>query len=257
MGGIAPEVLFGHRVSVGGRIGVIGGKAVHQCKGDDKKTVPTAEQLLIDIGACSRSEAEALVRVGDTVVFADGTAVLGDSRYAAKAADDRVGCALLLRLAQTELQYDVTLAFTVQEEVGLRGAGCVAFAVQPDYAIAVDATTAADVMGAPADKQACGLGRGGVVPFMDKRTVYDAALFDEIFRIAQQEGIPAQTKTVIAGGNDAGSMQSAGVGARVAAISVPCRYIHSSACVWEAVDAENTYRLLEAVMNRLPVWEAP
>lgn len=255
VGGIAPEVLFARRVSVNGHIGVIGGKATHQCKGDEKTKAPAIEALRIDIGATSREEAQTVVYIGDTVVFADRDCTLGGERFLAKGLDDRAGCALLLALAHTQPEYDVTIAFTVQEEVGTRGAACAAFAVQPDIAVAVDATTASDIMGTPEEKQVCRVGGGAVVSFMDRRTVYDKPLYDEIFRLARANGIAAQPKTVIAGGNDAGAMQAAGEGARVAAVSLPCRYIHSPACCLDDDDLRQTYRLLEVMMNTLPMWD--
>lgn len=255
VGGIMPEVLFASRVTVNGHVGVIGGKAVHQCSGDAKKTVPAQNSMLIDIGATTRAEAEAVCRIGDAVCFTSDTAALGGGRYVSKALDDRVGCALLVALAKTQPQYDVTLAFTVQEEVGCRGAATAAFAAAPAVAVAIDATTAGDTMEAPADKQVCCMGDGPVISFMDKSTMYDKPLFDEIFRLAEQYGIRAQMKRFISGGNDARSLQTAGEGARVAAVSLPCRYIHSPTCVLDDADVRETYRLLEVMMNTLPAWD--
>ena len=255
VGGIVDEVAFGRRVLVNGHIGVIGSRAIHQCRGDEKKSVPAKDRLLIDIGAKDRAEAEEVCRVGDAVYFADTPATLGDNRYICKALDDRVGCAILLALAKTEPEYDVTLVFTVREEIGCFGAGPAAFAVKPEIAVAVDATTAADIMDTPEEKQVCHMAGGPVVSFMDRSAMYDKPLFDEIFRLAAAEGIPAQTKHVISGGNDASKMQIAGEGARVAAVSVPCRYLHSPSCMLDDADVENTYRLLNAMMNTLPAWE--
>ncbi len=255
VGGIAPEVLFARRVSVNGHVGVIGGKATHQCKGEEKTKVPATETMRIDIGAASREEAETVVRIGDAVTFMADSVSLAGERFLAKALDDRAGCAMLLKLAQTQPEYDVTLAFTVQEEVGSRGALCAAFAVQPEIGVAVDATTAADIMDAPAEKRVCRVGGGPVVSFMDRLTVYDKALFDEIFRLAAENGIAAQPKTFISGGNDSRSLQAAGEGARVAAVSLPCRYIHSPLCGLDEEDLRQTYRLLEVMMNTLPAWD--
>lgn len=135
----------------------------------------------------------------------------------AKALDDRAGCALLLELVRSVPECDITLAFTVQEEIGLRGAKTAAFAIKPDIAVVVDATTAADIAGVKGDKRVCCIGSGPVVSFMDKRTLYDKPLYDWIRCQAEEEDIPAQTKSLVAGGNDAGAIQLAGSGARVAA----------------------------------------
>lgn len=254
VGGVMPAVVYARRVSVNGHIGVIGGKAIHQCKDKEKTTVPAIADMRIDIGADSREEAERVVRLGDAVYFISEYTNLGDGRFKAKALDDRVGCALLLQLAKTQPEYDVTLTFTVQEEVGLRGATVVGNTLQPEYAVVIDATTAADTAGVPTDKQVCRVGGGPVVSFMDRRTLYDHELYTHIMSLAKQNGISAQTKTTIAGGNDAGAFQTAGMGAKVVAVSLPCRYIHSPACVLDATDVDATYRLLELLMNTLPAW---
>ena len=114
-----------------------------------------------------------------------------------RAIDDRAGCALLLDLAEQTPDYDMVLAFTVQEEVGLRGAKAAAFGVQPDIAVVVDATTAADTIGVAADKQVCRVGEGAVISFMDKRTLYDADLYARILEIAKKKNIRAQSKTCL------------------------------------------------------------
>lgn len=255
VGSLTAEALYGHRVTVNGHVGVIGGKAIHQCSGEAKKKVPDKESMMIDIGATSREEAETVCRLGDAVCFTEDVNTLGASRYTSKALDDRAGCAVLLSLAKTVPQYDVTIVFTVREEIGHGGACAAAFALEPDIAVAVDVTTAADVMETPEAKQVCRMGGGPVVSFMDRATMYDKPLFDEIFRLAAANGIEAQTKHVIAGGNDAASLQTAGAGSRVAAVSLPCRYLHTSSCVLDDADVENTRRLLEVMMNTLPAWD--
>lgn len=253
VGGIAPKVVYGRSVRVGGISGVIGGKATHLCSADEKKQVPKPSELLIDIGAASKEEAEALVRPGDTAVFAGEFSRLEGGLVKSRAIDDRAGCALLLDLAEQTPDYDMVLAFTVQEEVGLRGAKAAAFGVQPDIAVVVDATTAADTVGVAADKQVCRVGEGAVISFMDKRTLYDADLYARILEIAKKKNIRAQSKTMVAGGNDAGAIQLAGRGARVAAVSLPCRYLHSPACVVAKRDMEQTLALLQELARQLAV----
>lgn len=252
VGGLDARVLYARRVRVNGHLGIIGGKATHQCTKEEKETAPSVSKMLIDVGASSREEAEQLARPGDTAVFDSGYQKLEGGYFKARALDDRAGCALLLELAGRVPVYDLTLAFTVQEEVGLRGAKAVAYAVQPDYAVAVDATTAADTAGVPEDKQVCRTGRGAVVSFMDNRTLYDKKLYDTIFRLAGELDIRIQPKTMVAGGNDAGAMQLAGAGCKVAAVSLPCRYIHSGSCVLQKRDVQDTLALLQALADSLP-----
>ncbi len=255
VGGMTSDVLFSRVVWVNGHAGVIGGKAVHQCKGEEKTKIPAIRSMLIDIGAASKEEAYAIAREGDAVTFSPASFPLAEHKLCAKALDDRAGCALLLQLAHTEPEYDVTLVFTVQEEIGLRGAMTAAFALQPEIAVVVDSTTAADSAGVPPDKQVCRMGNGPVVSFMDRQTLYDPALYAYIRELADQNHIPTQTKTMVAGGNDAGAFQRAGEGAYTAAVSLPCRYIHSPSSVLKEQDITDTYRLLELLLNTLPAWE--
>lgn len=252
VGGIDDKVLAGQCVLVNGLTGVIGCRAMHLCSKEERAKVPEASAMVIDIGAADRAEAEAHVAPGDAVVFDTAFTAMGDGRFHAKALDDRVGCALLLSLLEQPLPYDLTLVFAVQEEVGLRGATTAAYTVQPDVSVTVEATTASDIGGTPAGREVCFVGRGAVLSFMDGRTLYDKALYDEIMALAAAQHIPVQPKTAVAGGNDAGAIQGAGRGTRVAAISLPCRYIHSPVCVLAEEDVEAARRLVTALAETLP-----
>lgn len=250
VGGISDAVLYGKRVKIGEITGVIGCKAIHLCTKEEAEKIPKKKDLVIDIGV-SADVAKTLVKPGDVAVF-DAPFTCLQSLVMGKAIDDRIGCALLLKLAEKKPLYDVTLVFTVQEEVGTRGAATAAFSVAPDMAIVLETTTAADIANVEGDKRVCVVGDGPVISFMDKNTLYDAQLYAKIRSIADENGIPNQTKTVVAGGNDAGSIQRTAGGSRVAAISVPCRYLHSSACVCSPKDAENTEKLLQHLLEVLP-----
>lgn len=253
VGGIDTRVLFGKRVKINGRTGIIGGKAIHLCSNDEKKTAVDIEKLLIDIGAQSEEEAEKIAHPGDVAVFDSEFLKLEGGLVKARALDDRAGCALLLELASHVPEIDILLAFTVQEEIGLRGARTAAFQLRPDIAVILDATTAADTAGVPEAKQVCRVGGGPVVSFMDKQTLYDEALYRKILSLAEEHHIPAQSKTMVAGGNDAGAIQRAAGGARVAAVSLPCRYIHSPACVLAKRDMEAALALIRLLAQQLPV----
>ena len=244
VGGIVNAVLFGCRVRLGGRVGVIAGKAIHQCKGDEQETAPKPEALRIDIGAKDRAEAEQFVRPGSRAAFDIAFGDLGTACVCGKALDDRAGCALLLELLREEPPYDLTLAFTVQEEVGLRGATGAAFRLQPDIAVVVESTTAADVAGSTEATEVCRQGAGAVLSFMDRRTLYPRELADRIEAAAAENGIAVQQKTRVAGGNDAGAFQTAGGGCAVAAVSLACRYLHSPVCVLNRADVEQTAALI-------------
>ena len=239
IGGIDSRALYGHRVRIGTQKGVIGGKAGHQCHGDEASKVPSVGSLSIDIGAENKEIAEKLVKIGDCGTFDNQLIWLGDDRFLGKAVDDRVGCMLLLEMAKNQPARDIWLSFSVQEEIGLRGAGIATEAIHPDYAVAIDATTAADVAGNSPEQSVCFVGQGAVVSFADRATLYDADLYSKIRQMAEEHHIPTQTKTTVAGGNNAGAMQGRHTGVKMTAVSLPCRYIHSSACMgkWQDVQA--------------------
>lgn len=247
VGGINNDILFGHRVRIGKQVGIIGGKALHQC--DDAKKVPS--DMTIDIGATSKEEAEQLVKIGQCGTFDAGLLWVNENTFRGKAVDDRVGCLLLLEMAKTQPQRDIWLSFSVQEEVGLRGAGVATEQIKPDYVVAIDATTAADTAGSSEETAVCSMGKGAVVSFADGATLYDSDLYQQIRRMANEAGIPTQTKNKIAGGNNAGAMQRRGTGARTAAISLPCRYIHSPACMGTVKDVESMQALLMLLAEEL------
>lgn len=252
IGGIMDGMLFGHRVRIGDRIGLIGGKAMHLCKGDEGKKVPSAESMVIDIGCRNAEEAKQYVRVGDVGTFDAGLTWLNDNVYYGKAVDDRIGCLLLLELAMHQPPYDLWLTFTTQEEVGLRGAGVATEAIQPDYVIAIDATTAADVSGNSGADAVCKMGGGAVVSFADRATLYDPELYKRMVELASANGIATQPKTQIAGGNNAGAMQRRLTGAYTATVSLPCRYIHSPTCMGTVEDYEAMLQLVTLLAQELP-----
>lgn len=251
VGGIDAAVVLGRRVDINGIKGVVGAKAVHLLSDDEKKNEPVFDKLAIDIGAADKAEAEKAVSLGDCAYFASDYCEFGDGFIKSKALDDRIGCMLMIELINSDLEYDTYFCFNVQEEVGLRGSGCSAYAVKPDVAVILESTTAADIDGVTGGDKCCVLGKGPVVSFMDGRTIYDKQIFDLAFEVAKENNIKIQTKTKIAGGNDAGAIQKSGAGCRVAAVSLPCRYIHSGSSVVKIGDIEETRRFLPLFLSKL------
>lgn len=251
VGGIDAAVVLGRRVDINGIKGVVGAKAVHLLSDDEKKNEPAFDKLAIDIGAADKAEAEKAVSLGDCAYFASDYCEFGDGFIKSKALDDRIGCMLMIELINSDLEYDTYVCFNVQEEVGLRGSGCSAYAVKPDVAVILESTTAADIDGVTGGDKCCVLGKGPVVSFMDDRTIYDKQIFDLAFEVAKEYNIKIQTKTKIAGGNDAGAIQKSGAGCRVAAVSLPCRYIHSGSSVVKIADIEETRRFLPLFLSKL------
>lgn len=250
VGAINEKVLLGRTVKVNGLTGVIGIKPVHLTDKDKSKDIPKIDDLYVDIGAESHEEAEKYVSLGDSIEFDSDWCEFGENGeyIKAKALDDRLGCAVMLDMILSEQEYDLTFTFTVQEEVGCRGAITATNRVKPDYAIALECTTASDISGVSNEKKVCSLGGGAVVSFMDGGTVYLKDLYRKAMSIAEENGIKAQTKTTIAGGNNVSQIHKASCGVKCLAVSVPCRYLHSPSCVVKKSDVKDVKNLVQRLI---------
>lgn len=249
IGGIDKRVLIGRAVKIGenGINGVIGIKPIHMTKADKKLDMP--KNLYVDIGVESRAEAEKLVSLGDCAYFNSEFVEFGDGFIKGKALDDRAGCAILINMIKSELPYDMYFNFAVGEEVGLGSAGTAAYRINPDYAIVVETTTAADLADVPESKKVCKLGEGAVISFMDRRTIYSKELFDKAFELAEKHGIKAQVKSMVAGGNNAGVIHKTAGGIKTLTVSMPCRYLHSPSCVLKIDDIQESERIIRALVE--------
>ena len=251
VGGIDRRVLIGKRVFVGwDRVpGVIGLKAIHFTSAEERGKMPKLEDFYIDIGVKNREEAESIVSLGDFAVFDNECLEFGSGMLKAKAIDDRVGCAVMLKLLQRALPMDCTFVFTVQEEVGTRGAFGAAFSVTPEIALVLEGTTAADLPGAKGQKRVCAPGQGPVISLMDNGTVFDRELFRLMCDTADAAGIPWQVKHYIAGGNDGKAVQRTKAGVRVAGLSAAVRYLHAPTSVGAIKDFEQMLALTFAFVD--------
>ncbi len=180
-------------------------------------------KLYIDIGASNAEEAAQVVQPGDIAYFDSVFVPFGERRIKAKALDDRAGCAVLLEMIESDLPYDLDFAFTVQEEVGLRGAGAAAYQLNPDYAIVVETTTAADIAGVQPHKRVCALG-GRALRFplwIGARSMTGSSM---ILPFPSRSGkiSAAKAKRWVAG-NDAGAIDKSRGGVKTITVSVPCR----------------------------------
>lgn len=253
VGGVNAGAVIGRQVQVGKKLipGVIGCKPVHLLSREQRKKPAEMSSLYCDIGTASEQETLAQVRPGDIIYFCENATDFGNDSFMSKAIDDRFGCAILLSLLRKDLPYDTDFTFVVQEEVGLRGAGVAARQLDPDFAVIFEATTAADIPGSEGSDRVCALGEGAVISFIDGRTVYDKALYDLAVSVCENNSIKWQTKTKIAGGNDAEAIQNAGDGVRVLAVSVPCRYLHAPASVIRKSDADACENLANALISAI------
>ena len=245
VGGIDRRVLLGKEVAVGSKRvpGVIGLKAIHLTTAEERKKVPKLTDYYIDIGAKNKEEALAQVEPGDICAFVSDAVEFGSGMLKAKAIDDRVGCAVMMKLIEEDLPLDCTFVFTVMEELGCRGAFGAAFSVTPEIALVLEGTTAADVPALPEERQVCWPGKGPVLAWMDNGAIYDRALFERLRALAEENGLTWQMKHYISGGTDARAIQRTKEGVRVAGISAAVRYLHAPNSVCSLSDAEQILAL--------------
>ncbi len=183
--------------------------------------------LLVDIGAADEAEAKKLVQVGDAAAYDTATHAAA-GRIISPYLDDRIACLVLLmameRLEDTD--NDLYFVFSVQEEVGCRGAKTAAWAIDPDYGIAVDVTGADDEPGSK--HMASSLcGKGAAVKVMDRSVICTPALVEQLMALGAEKGIPVQRDVLQFGGTDAGPIQATRAGVYAGGISIPCRYTHT------------------------------
>jgi len=252
-GSLDGRVILGKAIHIGKKKiqGLIGCKAIHLVKTKDKEKPVEIEDMYIDIGVRTKAEAEKLVTLGDTGVFDEDTRRFGDGYIKAKAIDDRFGCAVLMELIESELPVDCTFAFTVQEEVGLRGAYTAAYKTAPDIALIVEGTTAADLPSVPENKKVCKLGNGPVIPFMDSGAIYNKQIHKILTNLADSNNIPWQTKTYIAGATDGSVFQSSRSGIKTVGIAAPIRNLHSPTCVGKISDMEAVQKLVWLFLEKM------
>jgi putative aminopeptidase FrvX len=255
VGGIDDRVLLGKTLLVGPDKlpGVIGVKPVHLLKDDEGTQVVKVDSMMIDIGASSKEEAEKLVKPGQVAAFATRYNKVGRT-VTGKAFDDRAGCAVLVELlceAGNRFPFELHGVFTVQEEVGLRGAQVAANAVEPDCAFALEGTICDDL---PKEKDASPttqLGKGPAITVMDRSVLADRRLVDHLIATADKLGIPYQFKQPGMGGTDAGAIARSKTGVPSVPVAVPCRFIHSPVARLSLDDFENTVRLMRESLKRL------
>ena len=252
VGGIDKRVLLGQAVTIGkdNINGVIGIKPVHLTKGDEGESVPDITDMYIDIGADSKEDALKYINYGDSINF-NSQFSHNDYTIKSKAIDDRFGCLVLINMIKSELEYDTMFTFVVQEEVGLRGARVAAYTVNPEFAIVVETTTAADIPEVDLGKQVCNLGKGAVVSVMDRSTIYDKEMMSLAFDLARDNNISAQYKRAVAGGNDSGAIHQSRGGVRTLAISLPCRYLHAPNCLANKNDCESVMNLTKMLATEI------
>lgn len=249
--GLDPRVVISKRVAVGAEDvpGVIGAKAIHLQSREDLTHALPHRELYVDIGAKDRADAQKFVKLGDPISFITKFERLGEDTVKAKALDDRIGCAILLELLKDEYECDLYAVFTVQEEVGLRGAKAAVHTAAPDVALVLEGTTANDMPKAKEHEFVTKMGSGPAITFMDSGTMTRPKMLRALQETAKEADIPYQLRQGNRGGNDGGAINKALDGCVVGGISVGCRYIHSPASLASIADIQNAYRLAHAFLK--------
>ncbi len=241
VGGVFPQTLIGGRVRfANGRRGVIGAEQ----KGVEGQ--PRLDQLYIDVGARSRDTAP--VGVGDVACFDRLFEDLGE-RLVAKAFDDRIACAILVQTLKElgETPHELTFVFTVQEEVGLRGAQASAYSVDAELGIAVDVTATGDT---PESRMmAVALGQGPAIKVKDRGMLTHPGMRQWMVDTARKAGLPYQLEVLEMGTTDGMVMQTTRAGLPVGVLSVPTRYLHTPSEMVDYQDVQNGVRLLVALLR--------
>ncbi len=252
VGGIDPRQLAGKPVWVGkDKIpGVIGAKPIHLTTSGERSNTIGISALRIDVGPENKTK----VKVGDRATFATEYQKIGPS-IRAKALDDRLGVATLIELLKHAPEnIELQAAFTVQEEVGLRGARVAAYALDPDLAFALDSTPAYDLPNWEEEENSrynTQLGRGPAIYIADRGTLSDPRLIRHLAETGDAEGIPYQFRQPGGGGTDAGTIHRQRAGIPSVSVSVPGRYAHTAAGLIRIDDWKNTLALMHAALSRL------
>jgi endoglucanase len=255
VGGLDDRVLLGKPVLVGAdRLpGVIGAKPVHLLKASEEEQVVKIDALRIDIGATSKEAALRKAKPGDRVTFAAPFSHVGDT-VRARALDNRTGCAALVELLRGAppggYAFDLWAVFTVQEEIGLRGARVAAHTADPAAAFVLEGTVCDDLPKEEEASPTTEMGKGPAISVMDRTAIANRRLVDHLLATARELAIPCQIKQPGVGGTDAGSIHLARAGVPTVALAVPCRYIHAPLAMMSLADFQNEITLLRDALER-------
>ncbi|MEW5986886.1 MAG: M42 family metallopeptidase [Chloroflexota bacterium] len=253
VGTIDDRTLLGKVVQVGPKklTGVIGARPIHLLKSNQRHSVVKAEDMRIDIGAKNKEAAGRQVKIGDRAAFVTEYEEIGYTAVG-KAFDNRAGCAALVELLRGEpYPFDLCAAFTVQEEVGLRGARVASYALRPDVALVLECTPAYDLPNERDVSPNVALGRGPSIYVMDSQTIQDPRLVAHITRTAASHNIPYQIRQPGGGGTNTGAIQRAQAGLPAATIAVPGRYAHTPTIMINLDDYANVVKLAGVVLREL------
>ncbi|CAG5077253.1 M42 family metallopeptidase [Parvicella tangerina] len=248
LGGFDPKTLTAQRVIVHGKkdlVGVMGSKPIHVMSPEERNKVPKTTDYFIDMGM-PKKEVEKYIEVGNPITRERELIEMGEC-VNCKSIDNRVSVFILIEALKKikNPPYDVYGVFTVQEEVGIRGAQVATQAIQPDFGINLDTTIAFDVPGASAHEKVTELGKGTAIKIMDSRTICDYRMVSFLKEVADKNKIKWQNEVLTAGGTDTSALQQMTAGGSIAgAISIPTRHIHQVIEMAHKKDIDNSIKLL-------------
>lgn len=252
VGSVDSRVLVAKRVRIGceGVPAVIGAKPIHLQKEGEQKKPYDEDGLYLDAGFTKSEEAENQVKPGDYVSFDSYFTPLGDGFCRGKALDNRAGCFILLELLLENNGFVFDAAFTVQEEVGMRGAAVAAYTLKPQAALVLETTAASDTPETEKEASSTVLGAGPAISLMDRSVMVSKKMREELVKAAEKAGVPYQYRSFTGAGTDAGSISLSREGVQTAVISVPCRYIHSPCSILQESDLKETISLTRAWLEK-------
>lgn len=257
LGGFDPKTLTAQRVIIHGKedvIGVMGSKPIHVMTAEERNRVAKTQDYFIDCGM-SKEEVEKVVSVGDPITRERDLIEMGNC-VNSKSIDNRISVYILIEvLKQLEASdVDVYGVFTVQEEVGIRGAEVAAHQIDPDYGIAIDTTIAYDLPGASAHERITALGSGAAIKIMDSRTICDPRMVSFLKATADQNQIKWQPEILPAGGTDTSGVQRSGKHGSIAgAVSIPTRHLHQ---VIEMADKDDIMACVDLIGQAIPAFNS-
>ena len=259
LGGFDPKTLTAQRVIVHGKkdlVGVMGSKPIHVMTAEERTKLPKTTDFFIDMGM-SKEEVEKYVSVGDVVTRERKLIEMGNC-VNCKSIDNRVSVFILIEALRTlgDVPYDVYGVFTVQEEIGIRGAQVSALQHQPDFGFGLDTTIAYDVPGAQAHEKITQLGKGTAIKIMDASTVCDYRMVEYMKKTADKHKIEWQPEVLTAGGTDTAAIQRYSAGGSISgAISIPTRHIHQVIEMADKGDIEKSILLLQKCLEELDTFD--
>jgi endoglucanase len=259
LGGFDPKTLTAQRVIIHGKkdlMGVMGSKPIHVMTPEERNKVPKTTDYFIDMGM-NKEEVEKYVEIGNPITRERELIEMGDC-VNCKSIDNRISVYILIEVLKQlkTVPYDVYAVFTVQEEVGLRGANVSALNINPDFGLGIDTTIAFDVPGAAAHEKVTELGKGTAIKIMDSQTICDHRMVSFMKKTADKNNITWQPEILTAGGTDTAGIQRMTPGGSIAgAVSIPTRHIHQSIEMANKKDIKGSIDILVACLTEIDTYD--